>query len=112
MAVWGEGGGGRFVGWGPILSVSDPKKMGEILESFSFCCGFKKCVFVENGAIFFCFRPLVHPTGAVRTEKTQQPFSGPKWAKSAETKDFPGLGGRSGRNTCRPNSAARVMRTQ
>ena len=42
-----------------------------------FRCGFKKCVFVKKGAIFFRFRPLVLPIGAVRTKKTQ-PFSGQK----------------------------------
>ena len=33
----------------------DPKKSGK--KVFIFCCGFKKCVFVKNRAIFFVFRP-------------------------------------------------------
>ena len=77
FAVLG-GAGGRFVGWGPVLSVRDqtdkqklhPKKKGKTPPTFLFRCGFKKRVLVENGAIFLLFRPLVHPTGAVCTEKT------------------------------------------
>ena len=38
---------------------------------------FKKSVFVKNRVIFGSFWPLVHPIGAVRTEKTQ-PFPGQK----------------------------------
>ena len=75
MAVFG-GAGGRFVGWGPVSSVRDPtdkKKSHLKIEKdldFFFRCGFKKCAFVENGAIFLLLRHLVHPKGAVRTEKT------------------------------------------
>ena len=48
---------------------SEPKKIEKHVEIFIFRCGFKKCVFVKNGAFFFRFQPLVPPTGAVRTEK-------------------------------------------
>ena len=37
---------------------SDPKKIEKHVETFIFCCGFKKCVFVENGAIFAIFSPF------------------------------------------------------
>ena len=55
--------------------IFDPKKSKKNFEDFIFRCGSKKCVFVKNGAIFFRFRPLVSPIGAVRTEKTY-PFQG------------------------------------
>ena len=56
--------GREFVGWGPVLSVRDPadktiwtrKNVGIL-----FCCGFKKCVFVENGAILFFVFALGDP---------------------------------------------------
>ena len=67
-------GGDHFIGWGPVLSVRDPtdqKYFGrEKYRKNIFCCGFKKRVVVQNGAIFLLFRPLVHPVGAVRNEKT------------------------------------------
>ena len=53
----------------------DPKKVEKHVESFS--PQFQKICIVKNRVIFSRFRPLVHPIGAVRTEKTQ-PFSGPK----------------------------------
>ena len=57
---------------------SEPKKKRKHIENFLCRCGFNKCVFVGNGVnFFFRFRPLVHPIGAVRTEKTK-PFSGQK----------------------------------
>ena len=48
----------------------DPKTIKKTSWKFVFCCRFKKCVFVKNGVIFFRFRPLVSPIGAVHTEKT------------------------------------------
>ena len=78
MAVLG-GAGGRFVGWGPVLSVRDPtdnkildpKKWKKVLKTLFFVAvSKKKSGFVKNGAIYLLFWPLVHPTGAVRTEKT------------------------------------------
>ena len=48
----------------------DPKKIEKKLNFIFLRCGLKKYVFVKNGAIFFRFRPLVPPIGAVRTGKT------------------------------------------
>ena len=102
MAVLG-GAGRRFVGWGPVLSVRDPTdtKFSDLKKSkkmliILFSVAVSKNVFSSKTERFFLlFRPLVHPTEAVRTEKTE-PFSGLKWATNAEKVDFPGLGGRSG----------------
>ena len=47
---------------------SEPKNSKNMLKPF-FCCGSKIYGFVGNGAIFFRFRPLLPPLGAVRTEK-------------------------------------------
>ena len=53
-----------FVGWGPVLLVMDPAdkeiadlKIEKIVDIFIFCCSFKKCVFVDNRAIFVVFGP-------------------------------------------------------
>ena len=57
--------------WGPCAlkrpsgfqakRISDLKKIEKYVEIFIFCCGFKKCVFVENGVIFAIF--FVFPLG-------------------------------------------------
>ena len=52
--------------WAP----TDKKKMEKRVANFIFRCGFKKHVFVKNGAIAFRLRPLVPHIGAVRTLKT------------------------------------------
>ena len=54
-----------------ILGPNGQKKIGtkKHAEKIILCCGFKKYAFVKNGAIYFRFRPVVHPIGAVRTEK-------------------------------------------
>ena len=75
LSPFWRGQGGRFIGWGPVLSVLELKILGlpkieKNLEIFILHCDFKKCLFVEEGAFFLLFRPLVQPTGAVRTEKT------------------------------------------
>ena len=78
-----------------------PDKNQKHVENFIFRCGFKECVLVENGAIFaifFRFRPP-SPLLGMLTE----PFLAPTWAKNAEKVYFPGLGGRSGRNTRPPS---------
>ena len=49
---------------GPNRKKFGPEKTKKPVELF-----FKKYVFVKNGAIFFRIRPLVHPIGAVHTEK-------------------------------------------
>ena len=84
--------GAGFVGWGPVLPVRDPtdKKVSAPEKSkknleFFFCCGFKKCVFV--GAILLRFWPLVHPIGAVRTEKTYS-FPGQKKSRPEKVEFF------------------------
>ena len=74
--LW-QGAGNLFVGWGPVLSVRDPtdtkcsdtNQIDKVLIFF-FVAASKNVFFVKNRASFLPFRPLVHPTGAVRTEKT------------------------------------------
>ena len=88
---WG-GARGRFVGWGPVLSVSDPPNIAKTLEKFIVRCGFKKCGFVENRAIFLLFWPLVHPTRAVRTEKTYSRFQARNGAQTLKKWIPPVLG--------------------
>ena len=46
------------------------QKKSKRVEIFIFRCGFKKIVFVKNGAILFRLQPLVPPIGTVRTQKT------------------------------------------
>ena len=74
-----------------------PEKIEKHVEFFS-RCSFKKCVFVGNGAIFafFRLRPLVPPPRAAHWKDLA--LFRPKWAKTPDKVDFPGLGGRSGRN--------------
>ena len=62
--------GFRRLGTG-VFRVSPTTKFAA--EKIDVCfsrCGFTKCFFVENGAIFLFFWPLVHPLGALRTENT------------------------------------------
>ena len=69
-------GGPNCVGWGRNSSLgaqsekkSDPEKLGKKVEIFIFCCGFKKSVFVENGAIsaiFSSFSTLGGPSRGAR----------------------------------------------
>ena len=73
-----------FVGWGPVWSVRDPtnkkhfgpEKSQRKPGNFYFALRFQRNVpLSKTEQCFFRFRPLVHPTGAVRTEKSL-PFSG------------------------------------
>ena len=52
------------------------RKKSKKIENFNVPCGFRKCVFVKNGA-FFSFSALGSPYRAVSTETTK-PFSGQK----------------------------------
>ena len=55
---------------GPNQQKPYPKKIKKHVENYIFVAVSKKYVFVKNTAICFRTQPLVHPLGAVRTEKT------------------------------------------
>ena len=84
---------------------SGQKIIGPEKIEFFFRCRFKN-VFASKTERFLRFFLLVFgpwcPLLGMRTERTL-PFSGPKWATNPEKVEF---GGRSGRNTCRPNLIA------
>ena len=62
--------GQELFGWGPNeKKVVDWENIEKRIETFIVHCGFKKFVFVKNGAIFAFFPSFLALLG-VRTEKT------------------------------------------
>ena len=66
---WFMEGSGQKLG-DPTNKNNLTEKNQKHVKNSILCSGFKKCVFVKNGAIFFRFRLLVPPIRAVRTGKT------------------------------------------